>query len=356
MTTSKYLSNKKNSQQSISISPALKDWIERYVRVQQQKNPEDERYKSVSAFYCSVMESVLKMFEIGKTLDDFDKLMDPEMNDFFEKFSSKLFIPFVETAVAMDKYSLVDFKATTHFFMSMIKLYKENIDPYDFHSLKTIFERIRRRYLSTKLSKELILDLKTEKDGKVFSGSWMHWGTYKHLHHLNCKMLAESFGILGLKITDFEYNDKDLYFRFRFEPTDLFFKDDLSRKKRIELLKQNVNFIINYGRILKDKNHYLWMRMAEDNNLMINFKNEKARDKWIKKIEEDLDKFVPREDFKLYLLYFFERINWILIESEEELKFQITLSENNSEERQFMLEYLSKHAKVSGEKDRFYLE
>ena len=129
MTPSKFLSNKKSTQQSISISPALKDWVERYVRVQHQKNPEDERYKSVSAFYCSVMEKVLHTFEIGKTLDDFDRLMDPQMNDFIDDFSSNLFIPYIEPAVAMDKYSLVGFKSTTHLFMKMLNIFKEDVDP-----------------------------------------------------------------------------------------------------------------------------------------------------------------------------------------------------------------------------------
>ena len=357
MTTSRYLSNKKITQQSISISPALKEWIERYVRVQHQENPEDERYKSASAFYCSVMEKVLKTFEIGKTLDDFDRLMDTKMKDFFDEFSSNLFIPYVEPAVAMDKYSLVDFKATTHLFMNMLRLFKENVDPYNIRSLRTIFERFRKRYLSSKLTKELLLDLTTEKGKKVFSATWMHWGKYKHLHHLNCKMFAESIGIIGLKITDFDYSEKDLYYKIKFEPTDLFFTDDMARKERIALLKHNVNFVINYWRIVKDKNYYLWIRMAEDNNLMISFKNEKARDKWFKQIEEDLSNFGPSEDFKLNLLYFFERMNWITIENEEDFEFKITLPEEKfNEERQFLLEYLSKHGKISSENGIFYIE
>ena len=169
-------------------------------------------------------------------------------------------------------------------------------------------------------------------------------------------MLAESFGFLGLKITDLDYSEKDLYFRIKFEPTDLFFNDDLARKERIVLLKYNVDHVINYWRVINDKNHYLWMRMAEDKNLMINFKNEKARNKWIKTIEDDITKFGPIEDFKLNLLYYFERLNWIVIESEDDLKFQITLPEEFRMERQFLQDYLSKHAKISGENDVFFLE
>ena len=60
MTTKRYMSNKKTSQQTISISPSLKDWIRRYVSVMHKKNPRDRNYKSISAFYYSVMENVLK--------------------------------------------------------------------------------------------------------------------------------------------------------------------------------------------------------------------------------------------------------------------------------------------------------
>ena len=38
MTSKRYLSNKKNSRLSFSTSSALKDWIERYVNVNNKKN------------------------------------------------------------------------------------------------------------------------------------------------------------------------------------------------------------------------------------------------------------------------------------------------------------------------------
>jgi len=49
-TSKKFLSNKKTAQQSISISPALKDWIQRYVNMNHRESPNDMRFKSVSAF------------------------------------------------------------------------------------------------------------------------------------------------------------------------------------------------------------------------------------------------------------------------------------------------------------------
>ena len=75
MTSKKYLSNKKNAVQTISLSPALKEWVERYVRVNRKKHPKDARFKSVSSFYAHVMEILLRTFQNGKSLDDLEKFL-----------------------------------------------------------------------------------------------------------------------------------------------------------------------------------------------------------------------------------------------------------------------------------------
>ncbi len=76
MSSKKFLSTKKTAQQTISISPALKDWITRYVHVNYQKNQEDSRFKSVSAFICEIMEGIMVLFQNGKTINDLDKVQD----------------------------------------------------------------------------------------------------------------------------------------------------------------------------------------------------------------------------------------------------------------------------------------
>lgn len=68
MTAKKFLSNKKTEQQTISISPALKEWIKRFVNVKHRESPEDKRFKSISAFYNSVMDEVLKKYEKEKNI------------------------------------------------------------------------------------------------------------------------------------------------------------------------------------------------------------------------------------------------------------------------------------------------
>ncbi|MFX1310968.1 MAG: hypothetical protein ACFE8C_14820, partial [Promethearchaeota archaeon] len=93
MSSEKPLSKKKITQQTISISPALKDRIEQYVIENQKKNPKDRRFKSVSAFYTSVFEKLMDILEQGKTLDDLSAFVDTEIKDFFNKISFNALIP-----------------------------------------------------------------------------------------------------------------------------------------------------------------------------------------------------------------------------------------------------------------------
>lgn len=58
-TTQKYLSQKKTACQTISLSPALKEWLKRYVRVKHRENNEKGKFKSISAFVSSVLEEAM---------------------------------------------------------------------------------------------------------------------------------------------------------------------------------------------------------------------------------------------------------------------------------------------------------
>ncbi len=141
------------------------------------------------------------------------------------------------------------------------------------------------------------------------------------------------------------------------EITDLAFKKDLVLKERIKLLEHNISFIINYNNILKYQNFYLWIKMEDDSDLTINFKNQIDFDKWINIIEKDLRKYGKKDDFLTTLLKFFEKIHWINIENEKELKFQFNIPEEKyKEERQFFKDYFSKYAEILNDNGYFYLK
>ncbi len=59
MAAQKYLSQKRTAQQTISLSPALKEWLQRSVRVYNREAPENERFKRVSAFASYAIEKAL---------------------------------------------------------------------------------------------------------------------------------------------------------------------------------------------------------------------------------------------------------------------------------------------------------
>ncbi len=118
-----------------------------------------------------------------------------------------------------------------------------------------------------------------------------------------------------------------------------------------------MSFLVNYNRIINDENLHLWMKMAKDNDVLVNFKNEDARDKWIKKIEDDVRKFGTKEEFLSNLLKLFESLHWIDIEDKKKLKFRFKLPKERFDyERQFILEFLSKYSKVSQYNEVFKLE
>ncbi|MFX1567235.1 MAG: hypothetical protein ACFFCV_02575 [Promethearchaeota archaeon] len=354
MTKKKYLSNKKTAQQTISISPALKEWIQRYVNVQYRENPKDERFKSISSFYNSVMENVLRTFDMGKTLDDFERVEDKEVRDFFEPFTFKATIPLYEMVSESNRFTPFSFEFTTRFLLRYTNWLRKNFKPENFKGLSILFERIRTRYGTSNVSTDMILEVIPREKNQPIRGILEFIGKQKNLHFENCKYFAAIFGMLGAKVTEFIYSPKDYYCRLDLVETELLFKKELFKKERIQLLKENVRFIINYDRMLDDKDKYLWMKLAEDNDLFISFKNESAFIKWIKIIEEDIQKFGTPEEFLKKILLFFEKIHWIRIESLKDQLFQIEQHiEKNPNQKQLLTDYLSQHAQIS-QKDKIY--
>lgn len=357
MTTKKFLSNKRTSQQTISISPSLKDWIERYVNVNQKKSPDDDRFSSISAFYNHVMESTLNCFEKGKTFDDFEKFVDGEIKNLFEEFTFKASIPFYELLVETNRYTTINFDLIPYYMFTLRKIYKKFFSVKELDSLYKNIERYKNFALSSKIVKEIKVNIITARNEKKIRFTFEYLGLEKNLHFENCKLNAAILGMMGAKITDFVYSDKEMYCRFDFELTDLFYRNDLAHRERFELIKHNLSHFVNYNRIIYDKDYYLWMKMADDKDLIITFNNDMIRQKWLDLIENELKKYSTKEDFLLGLLKFFEKLHWIDIENEKEHIFQMKISkEKNDRERNFLLEVLSKYSKISQIEEKYCLE
>lgn len=357
MTSEKSLSRKKITQQTISISPALKNKIENYVSESNKKNPKDKRFRSVSAFHNYVMERTMEIFSKGKTLDDFDIFVDSEIQGFFDKISFKGMIPYYENAVKTNRYSNLTLDNTPQFFLALRRLYMGMMDPRDPKSIKNVFDRIGKYLLSNNLTKEYNIDIFTGKRNEDMKAVFEYVGIYKNLFNEFCKYTAAFFGLLGTKVSDFLYSEKDLYYRLDLEATELFFRDEPARKDRIKLMDYNLSYLINYMRIINDLDFYLWMRMAEDKETFISFKNKKDHEEWFALVYDDIKKFGDNEKEFLNLLKFFEKLHWIEIEDGDDLTFVFTLSKlKNSIEREFLLETLSKYCQISEDNEVFQLK
>ena len=349
MTTSKkYLSNKRTAQQTISTSPAIKEWIARYVNVNNKKNPEDVRFKSISNFYNYIMENMLKLFEEGKTLDDLKRVQDKKVKDFFDRFTFNATIPLYEMAVEPNKFTPFSFEFNTRFLLKYLDLFQSETKSHDYKDFELFFEKIRSRYAKSNVSKDMRLEIYPGKNNKPGGGTLEFIGKYKNLHFENCKFFAAVFGILGARITDFFYSPDDIYSRIEVLETNLLFSDELAKKERLKLLEENVDQIINYNRMLDENDMYLWMKLAEENGTFISFKNKRVFNKWVRNVENQIQKFGTREDLLKKMLIFFQKLHWIRIVNEKDLSFQIEQSlENSGTQVQWLIKYLSRRSNLS---------
>ncbi len=357
MTPVNYLSTKKTSNLNISISPALKDWIQRFFNKKNDEFPNNENYKSLSAFICNIMENVLKIFEKGKTLDDFKKVMDEETNVFFRQYNVMMLGPFLDYNCELHKYTPVEFKSILSFLLRVRSMLMKDIDPHDPKSFRLFFEKMRTRYLYGNLTKDIIFDIFTDDSKHEFRAIIEHTGTYKNIHYYNGKLLASILGIFGLELTDFIHSEEEIYYRMDMVPTELFYNNKLLKKERVKLLKANVKFLTNYNRILDVDSEHLWIAQAQDKNLYVSFKNLRTFNQWIKKIEDDLQIYGEKENFTIKMLKYFEKIHWIRILDTKQLSFQLDLSnEENEKEIQYLFDYLSKSYEFSRDNGIYYIE
>ena len=356
MTTKRYLSGKRTASQNISISPALKDWVDRYVKSMQKNNPDDERYKSLSSFYCAVMENVLGSFEQGKSLDDFDTFLDKDIRAAFDEFTMKTVVHYYEAGVELNRFNKMKFKETMIYQLTWLNMFRKSVDALDLGTVKVFFDRMRNFYMENGQTTVFRIDLSSIKSSKHFTAVIEFATKTRNIHYENCKYLGYFLSVVGMQFTDFLYSEKDFSARFELKSTDIFFRKDLARKEKLKLMEYNLRYMTNYFRVVNDKDYYLWMKMAEDNDAYINFKSEKARNKMFELIEEDLRLFGTNKDFSSSILKCFERLHWISIVNSDKSSFIIELSEKTHQsDIEFLINYLSKFTQVVEEKGIYYL-
>ena len=190
------------------------------------EKPNDERYKSVSSFYNYIIENMLKLFEGGKTIDDFKRVENKRIKDFYDKFTFKATIPLYEMVIESNKYTHFSFEFNTRFLLMYRDFFNSEVRPNNFEDVNLFFEKIRTRYATTTVSKDMRLELFPGKNKQPARGILEFIGKFKNLHFENCKFFAAVFGILGARLTDFFYSPTDYYCRLDLIETDLLFKKE----------------------------------------------------------------------------------------------------------------------------------
>ena len=229
MTSKKFLSNKKTTQQTISISPSLKEWIVRYVSVNSKKNPKDERFKSISAFYNHVLENIMELFRKGKTLDDFERVEDKEVKDFFDDFSFNATVPLYEMTTENDRFAPFSFKNFTRFLLFYLKFLKKNFSVKNYDELQILFDKIRTRVNPSPISKEMSLEIFPDEKRNLATATLEFIGKLIDDNNLNFDGEISQGQVLEIdKVQNGNEDIKDFYELKKKHPQNFYnFKNDI---------------------------------------------------------------------------------------------------------------------------------
>ncbi|MBD3213830.1 MAG: hypothetical protein GF311_14570 [Candidatus Lokiarchaeota archaeon] len=358
MTPKRYLSKKKTAKQTISISPELKAGIEKIRHRKKRENPGDERYKSISSFYTTIMEQMLQFLETGNKIQDLYKYPDSNLKDFFENFSFKGVAPVYEPFLESNRYSSLDLKSVSFFLLSVRNTYLEDLNPYDLNDLKKFFQKIRKYFIRKNIARNFKFTLKTQNGEKNFQVIFEFSSYFKNFTFENAKYNALLFGFMGTKLNKIRFSDDGTYIRMEVETTELFFNPKSHRIKRMKLAEQNLKKLINFKLILVDQKFYTWSKLSIDKDVLISFKNFSELEDLLKKMGLNSIQNELMEDIDLKRLQFFEKLHWIKINNKEEKSFSIVMPEaDNQDEIEYMFRFLQQFSKVvEMGKNNYYLE
>jgi hypothetical protein len=349
MSKSKNLSKKKSDRLTISISPYLKEWIARYVKEQKKNYPSEDEYKSISSFVTSILESNLNLFQEGKSLEDFKKEPDHNTDEFYEKLTFRAFIKNYEENVEKSKYDLPNYKVTIPIYANFKSYFFENKHNNLEDNFVTALNRMKKFVVSNKVTKEINVEYRNNKFYMSFEGK------YPNIQFINTKGLLGLFSALGLKLDDILVTK--LHTRFEFSKTYLFETDELLSDERKRLYQENNRKLINLSRIINDKRHHLWIKMAQLDNTIISFRDYSSGVRDVGEMVEEIRE--TSDNFKINILKLFEQFNWIKIEENLERIFYFSLNLDEQEhlvERRILFGTLDKYGNLKQDENRFSFE
>ena len=350
MTSKNFLSNKKNIKISFSTSPALMDWIKRYVNKQRSNQPNDERYRSISSFIHYSLENLMKIFEKEKSLDDFDRFLDRTLEDFYDQITFKAIIPHFEEALEMNRYinlsgGLVSFYRGFRKTFTDGLSFEELIDDFD-HFSSIIIKRFNNFIKQNKITRSLTI----ERDKDLFIIEYI--GNYKNLHFELCKAVAAIAGAVGLKIINSSYmaDNSIRFFYMRFDcKADVILTENIPNlKQQKQLGLENLKTMIKYEHILDDKSEHVWLNTSQFNGAIISFSDIQEGVEYIRSKIKELEKTVDPNALSYYILRIFEHFHWLTIDKKDPLSFHYIISKDEHEiEHSIMEEILTKFIDIN---------
>jgi hypothetical protein len=341
---------------TISISKALAEWIDRYVRVKAEENPNEEKYKNRSAFLNSLLNKVMDLLSEGLTIEKIGELPDKEITNFYSKNTFNALIPVVEHAFSISKYDKMDVKEKPKLFLGFRSLIMKDMEPRDYKTLDHFVERIKKYLVSNNTSRDIWSESFSHKE-YYFNGHVDYEGIYPNLHFENCKVIAGILGILGLKMTNFIFSRKEVYARFDYIATELYFEEKIVLEKRKELVDKNLDYLANYNRILDDEDHHLWLKLVEEKNSIITFSDKEEFYKWYEKVKRDIEEYGERKNLITKTLKLFERLHWIDIIDLKTREFDLRLSEEKFPvETEIIRELISKYGEILSSNSHFIID
>jgi hypothetical protein len=347
MTPKRYLSEKKTAKQTISISPELKAGIERIRQRKQREDPGDDRYKSISSFYTSIMENMLQFLESGNEIEDLYKYPNKNVKDFFDNFSFKGFTPAYEVFLESNRYTSLDLKSISFFLLSVRKFYLKDLNPRDLNDLKKMFQKIQKYFIRKNITRNFKFTIKTQDGEKNFQGIFEFSSYFKNFTFENAKFNALLFGFMGAKLNKTRFSEDGTYIRMEVKTTELFFNPKSYRIKRMKLAEQNLKKLINFKLILSDQKFYTWSKLSIDKDIMISFNDFSELESLLEKMALVSRGNKSIVDLNLKRLQFFEKLHWIKINNNEEHSFSIIIPEDkNQNEIEYMFRILKRFSNI----------
>ncbi|TXT67033.1 MAG: hypothetical protein BAJALOKI1v1_210035 [Promethearchaeota archaeon] len=363
MTKKKFLSRKKTVQQSLSIPFPLKSEIIKFIKENREKNPDDKRFRSVSAFYTHVMHKAMEIFEKGKTLKTFKAFADEEILKFYESFSFSAIKSLFEMITEVNRYTKFNYQRTLGFYTKTRQFILDNLERHELNTYETFLQRIETYFLSNGIVKELTIKPLLDESMEYPVIQIEAVSEYENISFENAKFFAGICALLGIEVIDFEYSrGKPSSFRLQVVLTALFFKVNYLKPQIYHLYNINMAHLINYDAILRDEEYYLWMRMAEDKSVYLDFHSTSTKKQWLNRIESDIKKTTSGEEFfknKIKLkeiLKYLESIHWISLINEDDLLFKFSLPKHTHEtQKDFILQYLSHYSHIKKMDNKYLL-